>query len=201
MVERMEEAKRWDPDKVFRFCPVCGADAFRPKDPKSFLHPAQLGGSNDLVCSSCGFTLFINASLAVSALITHPQTGDILMTLRNRDPHKGTYSLPGGFVAPGERAEEALVREILEETGLRVTRATAEPRTYPSTYRYRGITYSTTEIAYRCTCEPAEGAFDADPAEAELRWVSEAELAQIPIGLESIQNIISDVIQGLISLR
>ena len=197
-MDRSAGEKVWDPDTVFRFCPVCGAAGFSPREPELFLCPVGDGGTNDMVCRSCGFTLFINASLAVSAIITHPETGDILMTLRNRDPHKGTFSLPGGFVAPGERAENALAREVFEETGLRVIHATPVNRTYTNRYHYRGMAYFTTEIVYRCQCEEPDRAYDADPDEAELRWVPRAELTQVPIGLEPIKRIVSDyVIESL----
>jgi 8-oxo-dGTP diphosphatase len=44
----------------------------------------------------------------------------VLLVERGREPLKGYWSLPGGLVETGERIEEALRREILEETGLHV---------------------------------------------------------------------------------
>jgi ADP-ribose pyrophosphatase YjhB (NUDIX family) len=39
---------------------------------------------------------------------------------RGREPLKGYWSLPGGLVETGERLEAAVVREIFEETALRI---------------------------------------------------------------------------------
>lgn len=47
----------------------------------------------------------------------------IVLIERGRQPLKGYWSLPGGAVEAGEQVEEALRREVLEETGLQV-----EPR-------------------------------------------------------------------------
>jgi 8-oxo-dGTP diphosphatase len=46
--------------------------------------------------------------------------GPILMVERGGEPLKGYWSLPGGLVETGELLEEAVRREILEETGLRI---------------------------------------------------------------------------------
>jgi len=46
--------------------------------------------------------------------------GPILLVERGGHPLKGYWSLPGGLVETGESLEEAVRREILEETGLRV---------------------------------------------------------------------------------
>ncbi len=44
--------------------------------------------------------------------------GAVLLIRRGRAPQAGRWSVPGGHVEPGERPEEAVVRELAEETGL-----------------------------------------------------------------------------------
>jgi ADP-ribose pyrophosphatase len=44
----------------------------------------------------------------------------VLLVKRNNPPNQGRWALPGGLVELGERTQDAAVREISEETGLRV---------------------------------------------------------------------------------
>ncbi|MDE1176086.1 MAG: NUDIX hydrolase [Edaphobacter sp.] len=46
--------------------------------------------------------------------------GDILLIRRGRAPMLGAWSLPGGALELGETSAEGAVREVLEETGIRV---------------------------------------------------------------------------------
>lgn len=54
--------------------------------------------------------------LGVGALIFRDD--DILLVERGKEPLKGLWSLPGGVVEVGETLDQAVRREILEETGL-----------------------------------------------------------------------------------
>jgi 8-oxo-dGTP diphosphatase len=43
---------------------------------------------------------------------------EVLLIRRGRPPRRGEWSLPGGRIEPGERAIEAALRELREETGV-----------------------------------------------------------------------------------
>lgn len=58
-------------------------------------------------------------SITVDAIILNEKK-EILLIKRKNDPFKDRWALPGGFVEYGERVEEAVVREVKEETGLDV---------------------------------------------------------------------------------
>jgi len=60
-----------------------------------------------------------NPLLAVDGIVL-TKDGKIVLVRRLNEPFKGYWALPGGFVEYGERVEEALKREVLEETGLKV---------------------------------------------------------------------------------
>lgn len=129
------------PDLI-RFCPHCGRAELRPVDGKA------------IRCEACGFVLFFNVAAAAGAIITDGQ-GRILLLRRSRDPGKGRLGLPGGFVDAGESAEEALGREVREETNLEVASA-RYLCSFPNLYHYKGVTYSTEDLFFVCTVQSLE---------------------------------------------
>jgi NADH pyrophosphatase NudC (nudix superfamily) len=60
--------------------------------------------------------------LAVSAAIL--RDGKVLIVRRARKPALGVYTLPGGVVEAGETLEQAIVREVKEETALDIAPVT-----------------------------------------------------------------------------
>jgi NAD+ diphosphatase len=138
---------------VFKYCPKCGSAALR------------LVGGKLLRCGACGFELYLNAAAAVAALIADAR-GRLLITVRGKEPGKGLWDLPGGFVDPGESAEQALRREVREEVGLDVT-AMQYFGSHPNTYDYMGVRYSTMDIGFLCEAHdpsraaPRESAIEA----------------------------------------
>ena len=59
------------------------------------------------------------ALVAVGALVIDPNRKTILIIKRLAEPSKGKYSIPGGLVELGETAEDAVKREVFEETNIR----------------------------------------------------------------------------------
>lgn len=65
------------------------------------------------------------------------QSGHVLLIERGRAPGKGLLALPGGFLNPGERIEDGMIRELHEETKIKlqpqVLRGSIEGRTVVDT--------------------------------------------------------------------
>jgi 8-oxo-dGTP diphosphatase len=102
--------------------------------------------------------------LTVDAVWLH--RGRILLVRRGRPPFQGHWALPGGFVELDETVEEAVARELREETGLSAT-PVAIVGVYSGPDRDpRG---STTTIAFRMRGQ-ARGPVGGDDAQA-ARWV------------------------------
>lgn len=114
-------------------------------------------------CPDCGFEYFHNVATAAGIIIQ--TAGSILLLRRTREPRAGFLALPGGFIEPGERAEDGAMRECREELGWAPDRIDFLA-SYPNLYRYRGIPYATCDLFFRAKASAADMAgFMADPAE------------------------------------
>ncbi|HEY5302326.1 MAG TPA: NAD(+) diphosphatase [Acetobacteraceae bacterium] len=89
-----------------RFCGVCGA----PCEAKSAGHVMH--------CTSCETDHFPRTDCAVIMLITREDS--ILLGHSQRFPRANMYSTLAGFLEPGESLEEAVRREVFEESSIRV---------------------------------------------------------------------------------
>jgi len=72
-----------------------------------------------LVCFDCGFVHYINPR-PVAGTIPVNEAGELLLVRRAIEPRIGTWVFPGGYMDLGETAEEAAIRETMEEAKLGV---------------------------------------------------------------------------------
>ncbi len=95
-------------DRTYLFCPHCSAP----------LAQGEKFGRTRRYCRYCGFIHFVEPKVAVAALVSD---GDhVLLVRRSAIPRIGYWALPAGYMDADELPEEALVREVAEETGLAV---------------------------------------------------------------------------------
>ena len=125
---------------AFRFCPKCGASSYLTSDK-----------GRSFNCKNCGFHHYINSSAAVACLILNSE-GELLLTRRAFEPNKGMLDLPGGFVEPMETAEQTVVREIMEELNLTVTKMHYLV-SYPNLYPFSNIVVPTIDLTFMCTID------------------------------------------------
>ena len=93
---------------MIRYCADCGVET-----------AVQRVGTQQLsVCPKCERIYFRNPKLVVTALIE--EGGRVLLVLRDIEPGRGLWGLPGGYVDWNEHPEAAMVRECEEETGAEV---------------------------------------------------------------------------------
>lgn len=167
-----------EPAKFLRYCPHCGSASFRAVSPKEFK------------CDNCGFNFFTNSAAAVVAVIFDNE-GRLLLTRRARNPFKGWLDLPGGFVDPGESAETALRRELMEELQTEVKSAKFLC-SHPNEYIFSNYKIRTTDLGFICemTHKPTKCADDVDA----LIWLHPAEINLDQIAFPSIRNIVQTAI-------
>ncbi len=110
----------------------------------------------------------------VGAIIKDPG-GRLLLIRRGHAPEAGRWSLPGGRVEPGESDQQAVIREIREETGLEI-----ECDQLVGSVKRISPPDAVLEIRdYAATV--TGGVLVAGDDAAEVRWVSPAELGRLPL--------------------
>lgn len=166
----------------FRFCPICGRNHF------------EAVADNARRCADCGFTYYTNPKGATVAVIVN-DFGEILVGTRACQPAKGTLDLVGAFIDLDETAEEALCREVREESGLEV-----EPHqlrylfSQPNTYPFSGICVKTIDLFFEIRFHGRPRLKGMDDIQG-LQWISIQDIKPEHFGLASIQNGIKKYIQ------
>jgi ADP-ribose pyrophosphatase YjhB (NUDIX family) len=160
------------PRDFFHHCPRCGVRQAAP--------PA----ANVLDCAACGFRLFFNAACAVVAFI-RDDAGRWLFIRRAREPAAGKLAPPGGFIDIGERAEEALHREIREEVGLALTDV-AFLSSEVNHYLHRDVTYPVLDLCFTARAAEPSAARALDEV-AGLAWLTPGEVAPDELAFSSMR--------------
>lgn len=116
------------------------------------------------------------------------QDGRVLLIRRGKEPLKGRWVVPGGTLELGETLEEALVREMAEETGLRV--AVGEALTvFDRVESNEGVVrYHYVIVDYLCTYVSGE-AVAASDAEA-LAWAAPEDLAAYDMPAKALEVVL-----------
>jgi NAD+ diphosphatase len=139
-----------------RFCGACGAPT----------RSASAGHVMKCTAEACGAEHFPRLDPAIIVLVTD---GERALLGRQAAWPPGRYSTIAGFVEPGESLEDAVLREVLEETGVTVTEATyhsSQPWPFPSSLMI-GFTATAT----------ADAVPRADEELEDARWFTREEIA------------------------
>lgn len=131
-------------------------------------------------------------ALTVDAIV-YTEANDVLEILliqRGQEPFKGKWALPGGFVNIDELLEVACIRELNEETGLKVDKM-EQFRTYDAIDR--DPRHRTISVVYSAEVEEKFDVKGNDDA-AKAKWFLVSELPEL--GFDH-SKIISDFFQQL----
>ncbi len=156
------------------FCPKCGKSALHFKQDRYWF------------CKHCDFQLYHNVAGATAALLFYEHK--LLLVERAKEPSKGKWDLPGGFIDPKETAEQGLCRELNEELDINIKE---EELIYmgsePNTYHYKEIMYNTIDWFYAIKLKNRPKNWNKDEIE-HLKWLSESELKWDELAFDSQKN-------------
>jgi len=91
----------------FKYCPYC----------KTKLEEKEIEGRVRAFCPSCNYIHYINP-LPSAGAIAFNEENKIILIKRGREPAKGLWAPPSGFIEIGETTEDACLRELKEESGV-----------------------------------------------------------------------------------
>ena len=163
------------PNPHLTYCPACGIQGLEQIE-KQF-H-----------CPACHLELFFNPGTAVCAIIVNAQ-GHLLVVIRAHEPKQGAWDLPGGFVDPGETAEDAIRREVQEELNVALQDLTYLCSAANNHYAYKGITYQTTDLAFAGTVKYPNRIEARDDVQ-DYKWVALEDIDLAKFGFDSIRQIV-----------
>jgi NAD+ diphosphatase len=126
-----------------RYCGVCGAATI----------PRRAGQSMCCSKEGCAQEFFPRIDPAIIVLITD---GERALLGRQSTWPPGRYSTIAGFVEPGESLEDAVAREVMEETGVAVTGAryeSSQPWPFPASIMIGFRAWARPGSAVKCTGE------------------------------------------------
>ena len=152
--------KALPPRASFVHCPRC-ATALPP------------GDGARMECGHCGWVYYLNPVVAV-AVFAAREDGRVLFLRRSREPARGRWAPPGGFIDFDETAEAAAAREVREEVALEVTDLRFVG-SWPNRYAFRGVEYRVLDLFFMARAANPCGATMVEEAEA-LAWVHPKEM-------------------------
>ena len=167
----------------FRYCPKCGSSHFVEASEKS------------RKCENCGFEFYLNPAAAVAAFILNSKN-ELLVERRKLEPAKGMLDLPGGFCDMGETVEQAMKREIKEETALDVVDMKYQ-FSQPNVYRFAGIDVRTLDMIFLCKVADETQLKASDDA-AECFWLPLSEIHTEQFGLRSVRQALHTFFDGVL---
>jgi ADP-ribose pyrophosphatase len=104
----------------------------------------------------------------------------VLLVLRGNSPSRGVWAIPGGSVRLGETLQAAAEREILEETGV-VIRAGDPILVFDAIQKDDGGAIEYHYVIVDMNADYVSGEPRAGDDAADARWITEDELARLPV--------------------
>lgn len=155
-----------------KYCPLCG----------SGLETGSVGGRTRLRCGRCPFVLYRNPASAALGVVLDP-AARVLLIRRAIEPFRGHWALPAGYQEADESPEEALVREVREESGLEVESLGLLELTYTDSDPRKPANVAV------YLCRPTGGELVHGQEEVDVGWFSLDALPS-PIGFDNYERIL-----------